>query len=71
MADFVYEFEWDPAKAEANVRKHGIPFEHAAEVFWDPLAHTIPDDEHSLDENCWVTMAKNARGQYIVVGHTF
>ncbi|CDG97897.1 Putative toxin-antitoxin system, toxin component (fragment) [Xenorhabdus bovienii str. puntauvense] len=31
------EFEWDPAKAETNYRKHGIRFEEAALVFDDPF----------------------------------
>ena len=47
MAAFLYEFEWDPVKAQANVNKHGVDFELAATVFRDPLAVTIPDDEHS------------------------
>ena len=40
--DIVYrlqgiEFKWDEGKAEANVRKHGVTFEEAAEIFFDPL----------------------------------
>jgi uncharacterized DUF497 family protein len=31
-------FEWDPAKAASNKRKHGVSFEEAAECFEDPLA---------------------------------
>jgi uncharacterized protein len=31
-------FEWDPLKAEANVRKHRISFEVACHVFDDPDA---------------------------------
>lgn len=33
-----YNFEWDPAKAVANRRKHGVTFEQAAMVFKDPMA---------------------------------
>nr|WP_245781933.1 BrnT family toxin [Granulicella pectinivorans] len=29
-------FEWDPAKAESNRRKHGVTFEEATTVFYDP-----------------------------------
>jgi uncharacterized DUF497 family protein len=47
MAAFLYEFEWDPVKAQTNFNKHGIDFQRAATVFMDPLALTIPDDEHS------------------------
>ena len=42
-------FEWDPAKATANQRKHGVSFETAARVFADPYAlfeqDRIVDDE--------------------------
>lgn len=30
-------FEWDAAKADANLLRHGVPFELACEVFFDPL----------------------------------
>jgi uncharacterized DUF497 family protein len=32
-------FVWDQAKASSNLRKHGVPFETAAEVLLDPLAY--------------------------------
>ncbi len=44
-------FEWDDAKAIANLRKHGIDFEEAKTVFEDPFAITIPDELHSQDED--------------------
>jgi uncharacterized DUF497 family protein len=37
------EFEWDPSKAEANLRKHGIAFEAARRVFKDCFAVERPD----------------------------
>ena len=45
MAAFLYESEWDPIKANANLGK--LDFERAANVFLDPLSVTIPDEEHS------------------------
>ena len=30
------EFEWDDAKAQSNLAKHGVPFGYAARVFLDP-----------------------------------
>ena len=71
MATFVYEFEWDPPKAESNFAKHGVSFERAAEVVRDPLALTIPDEEHSVGEFRWITLGKDARDQYLLVVHTF
>jgi uncharacterized DUF497 family protein len=35
---FAGDFEWDDAKASANIRKHGVSFEEAVTVFADPLA---------------------------------
>jgi uncharacterized protein len=60
MAAFLYEFEWDPAKASANINKHGLDFERAATVFLDPLAVTIPDEEHSGNEVRWITQTRVA-----------
>lgn len=34
------EFEWNARKAESNLKKHGIEFEVACEVFFDPLLRT-------------------------------
>jgi uncharacterized protein len=58
MAAFLYEFEWDPVKAKANFSKHGVDFEWAAQVFRDPLALTIPDEEHSESEVRRVRLGK-------------
>jgi uncharacterized DUF497 family protein len=43
------EFDWDDEKAASNLRKHGIAFERAAEVFRDPLHDTV-DDEFAVGE---------------------
>lgn len=66
---FHYHFEWDPSKALANVRKHGVSFEQAATVFNDPLALSMPDQEHSDEEERWLTMGLAANG-FLIVIHT-
>ena len=71
MAAFFYEFDWDPVKAQANFSKHGVDFERAATVFLDPLAVTIPDEEHSETEHRWITLGKDAVGHDVLVVHTF
>ncbi|MGH9896227.1 MAG: BrnT family toxin [bacterium] len=45
-----FTFEWDPAKAETNERKHGVTFEEAATAFGDPFGIVIDDPRHSLGE---------------------
>lgn len=71
MHGFVYQIEWDPVKAEANFRKHGVEFDRAAQIFNDPLALTIADEEHSYYEPRWITMGEDMAGQRLVVVHTF
>ena len=45
------KFEWDPQKAESNLRKHGASFEEAMTVFKDALAFIFDDVEHSETEH--------------------
>jgi hypothetical protein len=42
-----YDFEWDSAKAESNLAKHGVSFQNALNVFKDPLLRTRPDARYS------------------------
>lgn len=42
--------EWDEAKNEINIKKHGISFDEAKEVFNDPNALELYDKEHSISE---------------------
>lgn len=37
------DFEWDSAKAESNLKKHGVSFFEAATVFADPYAVYLDD----------------------------
>jgi len=54
-----YNFDWDPIKAKQNLRKHGVSFERAAMIFRDPFAISIYDDEHSDDEDRWITIGSD------------
>ena len=51
-----FQFVWDEAKAVANVRKHGVPFELARTVFNDPRLLTVADLEHSDIEDRWFSV---------------
>ena len=66
-----YTFEWDPIKAQENLRKHRISFDRAAEVFLDPRAISIFDEEHSEQEERWVSLGKDRRGSVLILIHTF
>ncbi len=64
------DFEWDPAKAESNARKHGVTFTEAATAFGDPLSVTVPDPRHSLAEERHVLFGRSDRGRHLAVMHT-
>ena len=68
---FEHRFEWDPVKAVSNAREHGVSFERAASVFLDPRAMSIFDDEHSEEEERWITLGLDRAGVLLVVCHTF
>ncbi|HET9184421.1 MAG TPA: BrnT family toxin [Candidatus Angelobacter sp.] len=63
-------FTWDTGKNKANLRKHGIDFREAATVFYDPLATTFPDVDHSEEEQRFLTIGASARGSILVIAHT-
>ena len=64
------EFEWDDAKARANLRKHGISFEDASTAFYDALSVTIPDPDHSAGERRFLLIGVTLTGRLAVVSHT-
>ena len=66
-----YNFDWDPAKEKQNIRKHKVDFRRAATVFRDPRQLSIYDEEHSEDENRWITIGIDSSGVLRVVIHTF
>jgi uncharacterized DUF497 family protein len=66
-----YYFDWDPNKANANLKKHGISFEQASSIFIDPRLITIFDTEHSGYEDSWATIGIDRNGSVLLVVHTY
>lgn len=63
-------FEWDTAKATANIRKHGVGFDEASTVFSDPLAVIFDDDRHSEEEHREIIIGHSIRDRLLVVAFT-
>jgi uncharacterized protein len=63
-------FEYDSRKAAANLRKHRVSFDEAVTVFADPLRAILLDDEHSLDEQRFLTVGQSTRGRILFVVYT-
>ena len=62
-------FEWDRAKAQRNVKRHRVSFDEAVTVFYDPLAATFDDPDHSVGEPRLVTVGNSSRERLLVVVH--
>ena len=62
-------FEWDADKAKRNAEKHRVSFEEAATVFDDPMFITFVDDEHSIDEERYITIGLSSRGWLLMLAH--
>jgi uncharacterized protein len=68
---FQYQFEWDPTKARQNNKRHRVTFERAATVFLDPNQLSVFDEQHSQDEERWVTLGLDRTGTLLVVCHSY
>jgi hypothetical protein len=64
-------FEWDPRKAAANRRKHGVAFEEAPSAFADEHALLITDPDHSEAEDRFVLLGLSAALRVLVVVHCY
>lgn len=64
-------FDWDPAKAEGNWRKHGVRFAEAMGVFLDALALTLIDEDGRAEEERWITLGQATTGSLLLVVHTW
>jgi hypothetical protein len=62
-------YEWNAAKAKANIEKHGVSFDEAATVFLDPLALTFPDPYHSGGEEREITIGYTIGDEVVFVSH--
>jgi uncharacterized DUF497 family protein len=62
-------YEWDPAKAVENERKHGVSFDEGKTVFLDPFAETFDDPDHSTDEQRFITIGMSTQRRLLFVAH--
>ena len=62
-------FEWEPAKAAANVKKHQVSFEEARSVFFDEFATQFFDEVHSLNEERFLILGMSSGNKLLIVCH--
>jgi uncharacterized protein len=63
------EAEWDPAKAKANLSKHGVRFADAVTALEDARAISVRDD--SAAEDRWVSIGMDSLARILVVVYTW
>ena len=64
-------FEWDDEKAASNLKKHGVSFDEAQTVFYDPYALVVDDEAHSGEEQRFVIVGLSAVARALTVCHCY
>ncbi len=64
-------FEWNTAKAAANLKKHGIGFDEARSAFADERAKLIADPQHSEAEDRFILLGLSAKLKLLIVCHCY
>lgn len=62
-------FEWDRAKAAANLKKHAVSFEEAQTVFYDEFAVQFFDEDHSSEEERFLMLGMSSEANLLLVCH--
>ena len=63
------KFDWDPAKASSNIKKHGVSFDEAQTVFYDEFAVQFFDEESSESEDRFLMLGFSEVARLLIVCH--
>lgn len=63
------EFEWDKAKAAANLKKHQVSFAEAKSIFFDEFGVQFFDDGHSADDDRFLMLGMSSSAKLLIVCH--
>ena len=63
------QFEWNPEKAETNLKKHGVSFEEAKTVFGDFLARIFEGEEHSSKEKRNGIVGHSIKNRLLIISY--
>jgi len=63
-------FEWDVNKAKSNLEKHRVTFDEASTVFGDKISLTVPDPDHSDEEERLIIFGQSSGNRLLVVSFT-
>jgi uncharacterized protein len=63
------EFEWNEAKATANLKKHRVSFEEAKSIFFDEFGIQFFDEDHSSGEERFLMLGMSSGAKLLIVCH--
>ncbi len=63
------DVRWDPAKAKANFKNHGVRFSDVESVLFDPLSLSM-EDTSSEGEQRFIGIGRDSAGRVVVVVYT-
>ena len=63
------KFEWDDAKALANLKKHRVSFDEAKSVFFDEFGVQFFDEDHSSDEERFLMLGLSSGARLLLMCH--
>ena len=67
----IMKIEWDEKKNRANIKKHGVSFKEASEIFDYPLVASSLDKRYDYHDERWVSFGTAKNGKVIAVGHLY
>ena len=65
------KFEWDDNKNTLNKKEHGISFDYAQEIFYDPMQLSKLDFRFNYREERWITVGSTKNSKILVVANLF
>jgi uncharacterized DUF497 family protein len=65
-----HRFEWNDEKARSNFNKHEVDFQEASTIFDDLMLISFLDEEHSTDEERYITIGLSNKQRLLMVAHT-
>ncbi|SQD77789.1 BrnT family toxin [Moritella yayanosii] len=63
------KFDWNPAKADINIKKHGVSFEESRSVFYDEFAIQFFDQDNSDVEDRFLMLGMSNETNILIVCH--
>ena len=62
-------FDWDEAKNQENIKKHGVSFQEASTIFTNLPFEVFDDPDHSDNEQRYLAVGFSDKARALIVVH--